>query len=619
MVKNRVILLLVLLLLAPLISAQSNPSDSVSPQTDALAKAYQCLEDQVDSKDSSILSLQESVFGVLALGSNSKLSQKIDSLKSSTEDCWPSSGCTIKETAQVLIAYDRVNKNTANIEKWLSSKNTSTTNLDWFLQIDVPSKQQSQCTLSYDGGQHQVTIGADLKISGSPGPCFSISPSGFWLRMNNNCFEKEIRVSCNNDFVTSLVYQKAGSSTIYISPETHSAPSLGTTTEKVSSKCYRTGSTCDYEGTLWATLAMSKEGKDVTPFIPYLLVFAEDNEKFLPSSFIYSLTKGDDQYSKLVQSQKQNQFWEAPATPYNRFYDTALALWALQGVSAPEVSNAQNYLLSVQSQEGCWDNNNLRNTAFILYASWPKAVSGSSGSGTIESCEGASPQFSCTSAFACGDLGGDILGNYACTGAGQVCCSQKAEIQSCSALGGQLCSSGTVCPSGGSVQSSDFGTCCISACQPEQVAPTNVCEQQGIGVCAFSCGSGQEQTFDSCGVPSLVCCAAPSSSGGSALWIIILLIILIAIAVLAIIYRRQLQLWWFNFRSKRKGKGPSSPSSPRGPSYPPVRPPVNPARPIQPRVFAPPVRQPMQQRPRPVSNDDKELEETLKKLREMSR
>src|SRR3989344_5432010 len=67
-------------------------------------EAYSCLEKLIDDKSQEDLSLQEAVFSTLALGKKQKL---VDVIKDSEKsNCWPDPACTVKETAQVLLAYD---------------------------------------------------------------------------------------------------------------------------------------------------------------------------------------------------------------------------------------------------------------------------------------------------------------------------------------------------------------------------------------------------------------------------------------------------------------------------------------------------------------------------------
>src|SRR3989344_6134258 len=67
-------------------------------------EAYSCLEKLIEDKSQEDLSLQEAVFSTLALGKKQKL---VDVIKDSEKsNCWPDPACTVKETAQVLLAYD---------------------------------------------------------------------------------------------------------------------------------------------------------------------------------------------------------------------------------------------------------------------------------------------------------------------------------------------------------------------------------------------------------------------------------------------------------------------------------------------------------------------------------
>jgi cysteine-rich repeat protein len=335
-------------------------------------EAYACLQDKVDSESSSSLSLQEAVFATLALGKQDKLENTINNEKGS--NCWPKSGCTLKDTAQVLLAYDKMNKNTGDIESWLLSKQGASSSLSWFLQIDVTSHEASTCSITYNSQSFDININDDLTLSGNAGGCLSITPSKFWMQINNNCLDETFQVSCSDSFISSLLYQKSGSSTIFVSPTTHTGSSGGMTEESVNSKCFTTGSSCDYEGSLWAAIALSKTGKDVSAFTPYLLAGTQDNQRLFPSAFLYILTRGNDQFSEIIQSQNQNGYWQAPGTKYNRFYDTALGMLSLQSSSASELSGAKSYLLNTRTSDGCWNNNNIRDTGFILYSGWPRTI-----------------------------------------------------------------------------------------------------------------------------------------------------------------------------------------------------------------------------------------------------
>ena len=222
MLKKSVLIVL-LLLFSTIVIAQSNATNnSTNTNTgNTIEKAYQCLKSQVDSKSQDAISLQEAVFGVLALGSNQKLVSVIDG-KIVNANHWADSSNQIKDTAQVLLAYDRINKNTDSIESWLLSNNRTAKDLTWFLEVDVDNHESSSCTISYSGARHTIDINEDMTLSGNPGSCLSIAAGGFWLRISNNCMDNKFTVSCDKDFTTSTLYQRTGSSTVFVSPTAHS-------------------------------------------------------------------------------------------------------------------------------------------------------------------------------------------------------------------------------------------------------------------------------------------------------------------------------------------------------------------------------------------------------------
>ena len=142
MIKKVGVLLLALFFTSFFVIAQNNGTNNVPASTNNVEKAYQCLENLIDDKDQDDISLQEAVFSNLALGSNSKLKSVIDAEKGN--NCWPSSSCTIKDTAQVLLAFERTKKNTDDIETWLLDQAGVASELTWFLQIDIENHELIQ-------------------------------------------------------------------------------------------------------------------------------------------------------------------------------------------------------------------------------------------------------------------------------------------------------------------------------------------------------------------------------------------------------------------------------------------------------------------------------------------
>ena len=259
----------------------------------------------------SAFSLEEAAFGVLALGAQDKLIKTIQSTKSDRESCWPKAGCTIRDTSLVALAYQRAGMQTADIEQWLQSKRITPRELTWYLEVDTTQHEPSSCTVKYDGRSYTVNIQEDMKFSDSAGSCLQRSASGYWMTISPSCVGKVLEVSCDKDFITTLIYQKNGGETVYVSSETHAAASLGTTSESVNVSCLSTGNGCDYQGTLWATYALHKLNKNTASMLPYLVALADDTTKYFPSAFIYMLTKDPDKeyYGQIIQQKKQNHFF----------------------------------------------------------------------------------------------------------------------------------------------------------------------------------------------------------------------------------------------------------------------------------------------------------------------
>lgn len=589
--------------------------------SDEIAPSYQCLEKQITAKAS--LSLQEAVFGVLALGNVKNASNVINSQKHASNDCWPKNGCTLKETAQVVLAKKRLGENTNQIEKWLISKNGTANDLAWFIEIDSENQQVATCNVKYDGRSYNLQIGSDMKISGSSGNCLSISSSGYLLKIRETCLSKTFDISCNQGFVSTVLYQKnkgdgsdcldQNNATCFVSSETHAASSLGTTQEKISAYCFKTGNNCDYEGSLWAALALDKTSNKIDAFIPYLMASAENNKGLFPDAFVSILLDDEESYSNVIENRKQSQYWDISGSPYNRFYDSALGMLALSGSSsnAAEVDKSKEYFLGIRTREGCWNNNNIRDTAFILYAGWPRgAVQGSPGPGSDALCEEAG--FSCEKANSCTGAGGIVKQGFVCTGIG-VCCSLKVPKLSCQSQNGKLCSAQQECD-GQSFDSSD-GACCLGTCKG--ILIQNICEEQRQGVCRTSCGADEEPTSDECGdLSGNLCCVQKNGGGFSWFWIIILIILIILVAI-AILFRHKIQMWWF---SHKRGIKSSPSTKPLSSSPTRFTSPIQ-TRPLSPNLprFAPQTRTPARSLPPRTGTKDKELEDTLRKLKEMSK
>ncbi len=642
--KKSVILILSVVLIFSLffISAQNETSNDTSEDipdpdisttnTDSsvnltmMDKGRKCVQNLINDKGGcSELSFQEKVFSLASIGSC-----KGDLLdKKSTEGCFPEGNCDVKSTSIALLALQNSNSDISGINKWISSQNKTASDMTWYLQITPEGEEVAECSISYGGTQPpSFTIGKDKKINVlSLGVSLPRSDNEYWFEIDEDIYGEEIIISCNVSFKTNLLFKEEGSSNINVDSQTRSASAEGTTSHIVDSYCLKRSersNVCDYEATLWGTLALASLNKDVSGFYPYLITSGEVNEEYLPESFLYQLTSKQKYLNDLISKQKLAGYWMVSG---GKYYDTAIALDSLRYVSSEKKQKAIDWIKRNQGGEGCWNSKNLRDTALILYSLEEKArapgeeipeETTDEGIG-ISSCIASG--YYCVSSSVCQEEGGEVK-DYNCGGA-MVCCTRNKQPATCSDLNGEVCSITEQCVGGTENDSlSDLWSgeiCCVEGtCNSiysgeednyttggENNYTGEECNSKG-GVCRISCEDDEEQQIEDCPVGE-ICCMSKKEGGMSAwIWILIILIILV---VLAIIFRDKLKEFWIKIKEKAKKRG-GKPSRRGPPGYPPGRPG---SRKIIPRG------PPRQGLPRKKPRKSKELDETLKKLKEMGK
>lgn len=604
----------ILILIIPVIIAQENGSliddnSALDSEQAKIDKAYQCLEDKIEDRGCSTLSSEEKVFSSLATG---KCTSDLATDTKFKVD--------LKFTAQAALALDKSGQSTKGAEDWLLSQKTEPGNVIWFLEIESP--QATSCTITYDSSGHDINIGSDRKIDSNAGSCLSKSEGDFWLRISPTCYDKEFEISCNQGFLTTLLFQKENSATIHVSEKTSSASAEGTTTEIVKSLCFSLGGAgaCDYEGSLWAALVLDKLDNDVSSYLPFLITNVDEHEELLPEAFLALLTGFPDFENNVLLKQKQDSFWDESG---DRFYDTALALFPFQNQERTEKTNSKNWLLDIQGSDGCWNSGNVRNTGFILYSIWPRGFF-TGGGGTSElDCE--AEGFFCMAGRDCLPPG-EILSGYDCSGVLR-CCDIPRQVETCFDLGGEVCNSNQECVGGTTppVDDTSFGeVCCVGGSCVTPIQETE-CESSG-GTCkSFDCSDNEESAFFSCETSSQTCCVPKSSSNGDGfplyVWILVGLIILV---IIGIIFRNKLRPYFLRFKSKfgRRSKGPRG-HGPGRPGFPPLMPSHGgPHRGRPPRRILPPGAHrphPGRTPPGPKPKKSGELDDVLKKLKEMGK
>lgn len=584
-----------------IISAAENLTD--------IEKGYSCLKTSVDSTNCVTRNIRLNAFNLLAGAYDSSTQTKCRAAllsKKNANECWPETEagtCDLKSTAMAIIALNRIGEDVEKPINWTLSHKRLENGLIWYLEIEASNS--TQCTVN----GKSIILGEDKKIvtpSGNPDG-LEKSYGNYWFKITKT--EKNYTISCNKSFTTSLLYQKSGTtgnSVYYVSSNPHSASAGDITIEKVESYCFGPSSGCDYDSTLWVTMALSKERRDITPYLPYLSSRSDDseNQKYLPSAWLLLLTDMSEYEEELKGLQREGKYWGDRTMQLDL---TPIAMSALSGRDITEVRDSERYILSLQDKlTGCWQEDK---TSYILYFMWPKTPTSPDPivpNGTsIITCEDRT--YSCVASTRC-EI--EDQESYDCSGFGEVCCSNPVPQQTCSEQGGTSCKTGESC-SRDTVNTDDEPNCCLDDCIEDQ--PTqDPCPSTTGYSCKSKCGTDERYNSVYSCAGNLQCCSkATEEKSGSNLWLIILLIILIILVFLAILFRNQLQVWWFRIKSgvsSKKGPGPTT----RPMVAPPYRP--VPPRPIQRQETS------RMYRPAPRSGEkDKEFEDTMRKLRDMSK
>jgi len=578
--------------------------------------AYDCLTEMIEDKDCSKLSLDEKIFSLLSV---KKCKQEIIEEKNQNLECWPESSCKLKQTAQTILALKETNSDTGEAEEWLLAQNQSPTELKWMLQVET--KEAASCSVEYDGTLHSFSIGADKKLISEAGTCLDLFEGDWWFKISPRCYEKEFKITCDKSFASNLLFYKEDSNVVHVLDETHSATADGTTSEKINSFCFFQGTSCDYEGSLWTALVLKSLDYDVSSYLPYLILLSEENAKYLPEAFLTYIA-GDPYRNDLLLKQKQG-YWEVSG---DKFYDTALALYPLYYDSGKEKTDATEWLLEKQDVSGCWNNNNLLDTAFILYSVWPESYKGGTTPPTPpgDSCEGVGGY--CMSSIDCANINGNELSAYSSTCYGMtICCDKEKVLESCEEMSGQICGVGKQC-SESTIQAGDTLECCLGTCNNVTSPQDSECLVEGGACREDGCLNDEEEKDYACKYYGDSCCFDKAGTGTgtgegikSTLWIWILLI-LIVLVLLGIVYKNKLKTFWFRINSKFKKSGKSKKTPPK---FPPSS--MGSQRRRVPRNSMPRRIIPTQQPRRPIQrmpkadNSQKELDDVLKKLKDMSK
>ncbi len=553
--------------------------DTVTTQddnSDEYDKAFACLESKAGSSCSSLDTVQEIALTILASPTNiydgcvSKLKGKMKN----------NNFGNIRDTALGILALDHAGENTVALEEWLLSQERNPSEIIWYLQQD--SEGETDCRINYDSNTHSFTVGRNKKIDSNAGNCLTKAQSNFWYKVAPSCYDKTFVMECDQDYIASLLYKNQNSQVFHVLENTQFAPEFTSVELEINSKCLGSGSSCDYEGTAWAVVALRSVGRETEKYLPYLIAMAESNTGYLPEAFIYMADSTFNDYAtRLIRDQKSSGLWQADSTRYNRYYDSALALLSL-GISQEQTERGKEALFFEQASNGCWSNN-ARDTAMVLWALLNKPGKSST---SITYCE-EEGNFFCLSESTCDTV--NINRNYYCSSSLKICCEEN-NLLSCAGQNGMVCPDNLEC-SGAEVDASDTRSCCLSECI-ERGDVELECETIGEGNCLNSCDDtyyDEVPEYDDCGATKVCCKRKEVSEAGTPWWIWVLLaLILIVTFTIAWIKRELLKAEWFKLKSRFGKGGANPPGAPGGPR--PPRPPMG-GRPLRPGM---PPRRPMQ-------------------------
>lgn len=470
--KKSVLIISLFIMLTLVVSVTAIAIASAQDDSTKVDNAFKWLIGKVKAKWAS-LNTKQDVFSVLALKCNSTYfdpgnrSLYNKSFSSPTMRCWgqgpsrPGSidGCLLTETSLAKVALDSWQDNTTKVKNWILSRNmTQVTGIDWYLQIDVDRGYTADCEIIYGGNEEKgFYVAADKKVSvNRTSKCFMVSAAEpYWFRItaSSDCYSNRYTIKCVSNatiYRANLLYRKSNdpTRTWYVSSETQSgrpgvpgSPRIEDQPNplelQVPSYCLANPgqSTCDYEGTAWASYALMKQGntREANMLVPYLVVFGETNGQYFPQSFLYPITSQQRYNDEIIQAQKivgtDRGYWLIQPIVYGRVYDTAHAGLALGSSSGDAVTKAKNYLLANQERDGNLvstgygesQKESIRDTAFALWVFWSASCPGGGGGGAENnSCVEQGFDFRCTSNLTCNPDEIEIF-NLTCA-SGEICC-----------------------------------------------------------------------------------------------------------------------------------------------------------------------------------------------------
>lgn len=587
--KKSLILIILLLALIPLVSAQEGNFSADSGFNWLLTKGDE------GNYNNDIFTSALAGLAFRDAGAYLQAEQALDYIltQESTNYCYPKSGCTIKDTSLALFLEYKMDQETANVEKWLNSAQTTTTTTgNWWLQI--ATQENGTCKLSYLKANRSIEY--TIKVNKGQFP----DCSGSTFLDLNTCLEPnlltnypslDLDVNCNTlptIPIISIIYN-SGNSYYIIDEESSSRAQL-----QINNGCYgsTSKSSCNLDPSLYANWIFS-EIKSKTTVLPWLKN-NYDIDNTIHNSLLYISTNDKLFIDKLKSLQRNDGSFEGSV------YSTSVAILALRLApeSESELQQAISWLRAKQANDGSWDGNIL-NTAIALYAAFTSETI------TLPSC---------TNTKKDGDEEGVDCGGSCPDECGKSCFANED------------CNAGYICENEMCVKQAPVGVCeennlCeyevwgenSENCKADCFCGDNICDniEEASGTCSTDCGGitppGEEIT------PTTEPQEQEEKSSRAWIWI---LLILIFLAVLGYFIYTQSKKQGGLKNLFKFGKKPSKPAAPDYRPFTSILEAREKAKESQqpPKTYRIPLKKPVAKKSKVEEELDKSLEEARKLL-----
>lgn len=227
-----------------------------------LARSYSWLYDEVRNSSSMDVSVRALSDIALIQGNPGEMSGLIEALRDfedTTNHCWPTGGCRVKDSALATLALSLAGQDVTEEVEWLKSARVpGLSGGEWW--IVIKASNNGTCQFSYPGGEQTFQITNDMIRRGTGG---GYTSGRYYINLNELSSTlrtqtlPEIAVGCDPNLlnpIITLIY-KPSQSTFFI----QRSDAVSNLNFNLANACFGnqvpTGS-CNYESTAYATWAL---------------------------------------------------------------------------------------------------------------------------------------------------------------------------------------------------------------------------------------------------------------------------------------------------------------------------------------------------------------------------